>query len=94
LLFELDNLRIGREIPFGARIIAVVEAYDAMTSDRPYRRALPQAVAIERLGAARSSTPSSSATSSTISPHVKKRSSRRRLIWNFWRNSVRSRRIN
>lgn len=27
----------GREIPLGARIIAVVDAFDAMTSDRPYR---------------------------------------------------------
>jgi HD-GYP domain-containing protein (c-di-GMP phosphodiesterase class II) len=30
----------GREIPLGARIIAVVDAFDAMTSDRPYRRAV------------------------------------------------------
>ncbi|HVF48780.1 MAG TPA: HD domain-containing phosphohydrolase [Pyrinomonadaceae bacterium] len=41
----------GEEIPLGARIIAVVDAYDAMTSDRPYRQHLPQAVAIERLRA-------------------------------------------
>jgi putative two-component system response regulator len=41
----------GEEIPFGARVIAVVDAYDAMTSDRPYRQHLPQAVAIERLRA-------------------------------------------
>jgi putative two-component system response regulator len=41
----------GEEIPFGARIIAAVDAYDAMTSDRPYRRRLPQTVAIERLRA-------------------------------------------
>lgn len=39
----------GPEIPLGARIIAVVDAYDAMTSDRPYREQLPQAEAIERL---------------------------------------------
>jgi putative two-component system response regulator len=39
----------GEEIPLGARIIAVVDAYDAMTSDRPYRARLPQTVAIERL---------------------------------------------
>jgi putative nucleotidyltransferase with HDIG domain len=30
----------GEEIPLGARIIAVVDAFDAMTTDRPYRRAL------------------------------------------------------
>jgi len=31
----------GDQIPIGARIIAVADAFDAMTSDRPYRRALP-----------------------------------------------------
>ena len=27
----------GTDIPFGARVIAVADSYDAMTSDRPYR---------------------------------------------------------
>ncbi len=40
------------EIPLGARIVAVVDAYDAMTSDRPYRQHLSQEVAIHRLRAA------------------------------------------
>jgi HD-GYP domain-containing protein (c-di-GMP phosphodiesterase class II) len=31
----------GEEIPFLARIVSVADAYDAMSSDRPYRRALP-----------------------------------------------------
>jgi putative nucleotidyltransferase with HDIG domain len=31
----------GNDIPLEARIIAVADAYDAMTSDRPYRRAIP-----------------------------------------------------
>ena len=31
----------GEEIPWGARIFAVADTFDAMTSDRPYRRALP-----------------------------------------------------
>jgi hypothetical protein len=31
----------GEEIPLGARIIAVVDAFDAMTTTRPYREALP-----------------------------------------------------
>jgi HD-GYP domain-containing protein (c-di-GMP phosphodiesterase class II) len=39
----------GLEIPVGARIVAVADAYDAMTSDRPYRQHLPQAIAVERL---------------------------------------------
>jgi hypothetical protein len=30
----------GAEIPLGARILAVADSFDAMTSDRPYRRAL------------------------------------------------------
>ena len=33
----------GIQIPFEARILAVVDCYDAMTSDRPYRAALPAA---------------------------------------------------
>ena len=31
----------GTSIPLIARIIAVADAYDAMTSDRPYRRGMP-----------------------------------------------------
>lgn len=31
----------GEEISLGSRIIAVVDTFDAMTTDRPYRRALP-----------------------------------------------------
>jgi HD-GYP domain-containing protein (c-di-GMP phosphodiesterase class II) len=34
-----DGLR-GEEIPLLARIVAVADAYEAMTSDRPYRKAL------------------------------------------------------
>lgn len=30
----------GSEIPMGARILAVADVYDAMTSDRPYRKAM------------------------------------------------------
>lgn len=39
----------GEEIPLGARIVAVIDAFDAMTSDRPYRPALPKEVAISEL---------------------------------------------
>ncbi|MFQ5795267.1 MAG: diguanylate cyclase [Candidatus Bipolaricaulia bacterium] len=39
----------GHEISIEARIIAVVEAYDAMTTDRPYRKALNKEKAIRRL---------------------------------------------
>ncbi len=36
-------------IPIGARIIAVADAFDAMTSDRPYRRALPLTTVLREL---------------------------------------------
>lgn len=37
------------EIPFGARVIAVADSFDAMTSDRPYRKALSAHKAIQTL---------------------------------------------
>ena len=40
-----DGLK-GEEIPLEARIIAIVDAYDAMTSDRPYRKALSKEEAL------------------------------------------------
>ena len=46
-----DNLK-ETEISLGARIVAVADAYDAIVSDRPYRRRMSQAVAFERLRAA------------------------------------------
>ncbi|OGO50348.1 MAG: hypothetical protein A2148_06520 [Chloroflexi bacterium RBG_16_68_14] len=39
----------GPEIPFLARVVAVVDAFDAMTTDRPYRKALPPAEVLRRL---------------------------------------------
>lgn len=39
----------GADIPLAARIFAVVDMWDAMTSDRPYRRALPREEARRRL---------------------------------------------
>ncbi|MCW2967420.1 MAG: hypothetical protein JWM71_1192 [Solirubrobacteraceae bacterium] len=39
----------GTEIPLDARVLAVADAYDAMTSNRSYRAALPHAEAIARL---------------------------------------------
>jgi hypothetical protein len=43
----------GEAIPLGARIIAVVDCFDAMTTDRPYRRALGKSAAREALLAER-----------------------------------------
>ena len=40
----------GDEIPLSARIFAVADTFDAMTNDRPYRRALPVPFAVEEIG--------------------------------------------
>jgi diguanylate cyclase (GGDEF)-like protein len=40
---------IGEQIPLEARIIAVCDAYDAMTSDRPYRKAMSSEEAVAEL---------------------------------------------
>jgi len=45
-----DGLR-GEAIPLESRIISVVDSYDAMTTTRPYRDALPHAEAVRRLRA-------------------------------------------
>lgn len=39
----------GTEIPMGARIIAVCDAFNAMTSERPFRKAMSPAVAMREL---------------------------------------------
>ena len=39
----------SEDVPVGARILNVADAFDAMTSDRPYRRALPVAAALNEL---------------------------------------------
>ena len=41
--------RAGKEIPLEARILAVTDSFDAMTSDRPYRAALTHEQAIAEL---------------------------------------------
>jgi HD-GYP domain-containing protein (c-di-GMP phosphodiesterase class II) len=43
----------GHEIPFGARLIAVADSFEAMTSDRPYRQAFSVDQAIQILLAGR-----------------------------------------
>jgi putative nucleotidyltransferase with HDIG domain len=43
---------VGEEIPLLSRIISVADAYNAMTSDRPYRDAMPSQVARLRLAQA------------------------------------------
>lgn len=46
-----DKLK-GTEIPVAAQIVAIADAYDAMTTDRPYRKGLSGAEAIARLRSA------------------------------------------
>ena len=41
--------RAGPDVPEGARLLAVVDAFDAMTSTRPYRRALPTSHALAEI---------------------------------------------
>ena len=38
---------VGEQIPLGARILTVVDCFDALASDRPYRKALPLDKAME-----------------------------------------------
>jgi len=40
---------IGDTIPLAARVVAIADALDAMTSARPYRAALPWQVAVEQI---------------------------------------------
>lgn len=37
---------VGEDIPLECRILAIADAYDAMTSDRPYRKAMPSGEAL------------------------------------------------
>ncbi len=39
----------GADIPLTARIIAIADAFDALTTDRPYRKALNSRAALELL---------------------------------------------
>ncbi len=43
------DLPYGEEIPIGARILTIVDAFDAMISDRPYRKGCPMADAVMEL---------------------------------------------
>lgn len=42
--------RCGDQMPLGARMLAIADAYDAMTTDRVYRRAMSQEAALAELG--------------------------------------------
>ena len=44
-----DQLLVGEDIPLGARVVAMADAFKAMTSDRPYRTAMSQIEALEEV---------------------------------------------
>ena len=44
-----SNNRDVQKIPLGARIVAVADAFDAMTTDRPYRKGMPPWEALEEI---------------------------------------------
>jgi HD-GYP domain-containing protein (c-di-GMP phosphodiesterase class II) len=39
----------GQDIPFLARIVSLADAYDAMTSDRVYRKGLSHEIAVDEI---------------------------------------------
>ena len=45
----LHQVVAGSDIPLAARILAIADAYDAMTSDRPYRPAMSREQALEEI---------------------------------------------
>jgi HD-GYP domain-containing protein (c-di-GMP phosphodiesterase class II) len=45
----LHQVIAGSDIPLGARILAVADAFDAMISDRPYRAAMSVAEAVDEI---------------------------------------------
>ncbi|MFC1995053.1 HD-GYP domain-containing protein [Chloroflexota bacterium] len=47
----LDQVLVGEDIPLGARIVAIADAFDAMTSVRPYRDAMSRNEALEEMTA-------------------------------------------
>ena len=46
---HLNQTVVGQDIPLGARILAVADSFDAMTSDRPYRAAMSVSKAITEI---------------------------------------------
>jgi len=38
-----------KNVPLGARIVSVADSFDAMTTDRPYRKGLPPWAAFEEI---------------------------------------------
>jgi HD-GYP domain-containing protein (c-di-GMP phosphodiesterase class II) len=45
----LHQVVAGNDIPLGSRILAVADAFDAMTSDRPYRSGMPLEEALSEI---------------------------------------------
>ena len=47
--YGLNQVVAGKDIPLGARILAVADAFDALTSDRPYRPAISREEALDEI---------------------------------------------
>ena len=47
--YGLNQVVAGKDIPLGARILAVADAFDALTSDRPYRPAVSREEALDEI---------------------------------------------
>lgn len=47
--YGLNQVVAGKDIPLGARILAVADAFDALTSDRPYRPAILREEALDEI---------------------------------------------
>jgi len=47
--YGVHQVVAGTDIPLGARILAVADAYDALTSDRPYRTAMSREEALDEI---------------------------------------------
>jgi putative nucleotidyltransferase with HDIG domain len=67
-----DGLR-GTEIPLGARIVAVADTFDAITSHRPYRRARSQRAGLEVLEAEAGSRLDAAAVAAFLSVYAPRR---------------------
>jgi putative two-component system response regulator len=46
---SIGQTTVGKRIPLGARVVTIADSFDAMTSDRPYRLALPVKIAVAEI---------------------------------------------
>ena len=71
----------GNEIPLGARIVAIADAYDAMIHDRPYKRAMSHEIGDRRAAPPRAGTVRPGARRAVLRPVREPRPRRIRPSW-------------